>query len=150
MTRVIQTCSKCATMQPISKRFPYYGQQVYRTDCLGAWVTYYIPQKTIGIGREGRRGDISKAVTSLWIQKILNLLNKLLYIFQCMVKIFWVEFQKLPLKFHTKYLAQTLKDIIVVQYWKFKSFQTYKLVCIFETPPRKGNADTSKSTSSQG
>ena len=32
------------------------------------------------------------------------------HIFQCMGKIFCVEFQRVPLKFHTKYLAHTLKD----------------------------------------
>ena len=34
--------------------------------------------------------------------------NKI-YIFQCMGKIFCVEFQREPLKFHTKYLIHTLK-----------------------------------------
>ena len=34
-------------------------------------------------------------------------------IFQCMGKIFWVEFQRYPLKFHTKYLTHTLKDVIL-------------------------------------
>ena len=33
------------------------------------------------------------------------------YIFQCMGKIFCVEF--LPLKFHTKYLTHTLKDVFI-------------------------------------
>ena len=33
------------------------------------------------------------------------------HIFQCMSKIFCVEFQREPLKFHTKYLTHTLKDI---------------------------------------
>ena len=32
-------------------------------------------------------------------------------IFQCMSKIFCVEFQRVPLKFHTKYLTHTLKDV---------------------------------------
>ena len=32
-------------------------------------------------------------------------------IFQCMGKIFCVEFQRFPLKFHTKYLTHTLKDV---------------------------------------
>ena len=32
-------------------------------------------------------------------------------IFQCMGKIFCVEFQRYPLKFHTKYLTHTLKDV---------------------------------------
>ena len=36
-------------------------------------------------------------------------------IFQCMDKIFGVEFQKVPLKFHTKYLTHTLKDAISTQ-----------------------------------
>ena len=39
--------------------------------------------------------------------------NKI-YIFQCMGKIFCVEFQRYPLKFHTKYLAHTLKDMIFI------------------------------------
>ena len=35
------------------------------------------------------------------------------HIFQCMGKIFYMEFQSVPLKFHTKYLVHTLKDV----YW---------------------------------
>ena len=38
--------------------------------------------------------------------------NKI-HIFQCMGKIFCVEFQRYPLKFHTKYLTHTLKDMIL-------------------------------------
>ena len=34
-----------------------------------------------------------------------------------MGKIFWVEFQRVPLK------LRTLKDMIFTQYWKFKSSQ---------------------------
>ena len=41
--------------------------------------------------------------------------------FQCMGKIFCVEFQRVPLKFHTKYLTHTLKDVDFIQRWKFKS-----------------------------
>ena len=37
--------------------------------------------------------------------------------FQCMDKIFCVEFQRIPLKFHTKYLTHTLKDMIFIEYW---------------------------------
>ena len=36
-------------------------------------------------------------------------------IFQCMGKIFCVEFQRFPLKFHTKYLIHTLKDDDFIQ-----------------------------------
>ena len=46
--------------------------------------------------------------------------NKI-HIFQCMGKIFCVEFQWVPLKFHTKYLTHTLKDTIFMQNWNFKS-----------------------------
>ena len=42
-------------------------------------------------------------------------------IFQCMGKIFCVEFQRYPLKFHTKYLTHTLKDVDFIHWWKFKS-----------------------------
>ena len=43
------------------------------------------------------------------------------HIFQCMGKIFCVQFQRVPLKFHTKYLTYTLKDVDVIHRWKFKS-----------------------------
>ena len=42
-------------------------------------------------------------------------------IFQCMGKIICVEFQRYPLKFHTKYLTHTLKDVDFIHSWKFKS-----------------------------
>ena len=42
-------------------------------------------------------------------------MNKI-HIFQCMGKIFCVEFQRYPLKFHTKYLTHTLKDMIFMQF----------------------------------
>ena len=35
--------------------------------------------------------------------------------FQCMGKIFCVEFQRVPLKFHTKYLFHTLNDVVFIQ-----------------------------------
>ena len=44
--------------------------------------------------------------------------NKI-HIFQRMVKIFCVVFQRYPLKFHTKYLTHTLKDMIFIQHWNF-------------------------------
>ena len=42
-------------------------------------------------------------------------------IFQCMGKVFRVEFQRVPLKFHTKYLNHTLKDVEFIHIWQFKS-----------------------------
>ena len=60
-------------------------------------------------------------------QKGLNLrplkfshVNKM-HIFQWMAKIFCVEFQRGPLKFHAKYLSHTLKDVIFIQHLHFKS-----------------------------
>ena len=44
-----------------------------------------------------------------------------IHIVQCMGKMFCVEFQRYPLKFHTKYLTHTLKDMIFIQHWNFKS-----------------------------
>ena len=40
--------------------------------------------------------------------KILILFKK--HFYQCMGKIFCVEFQRVPLKFHKKYFTHTLKD----------------------------------------
>ena len=40
------------------------------------------------------------------------------HIFHCMGKIFCVEFQRVPLKFHTKYLTHTLKDVDFIHRWK--------------------------------
>ena len=63
-----------------------------------------------------------------------SLINKL-NIFQCMGKIFCVEFQREPLKFHTKCLTHSLKETIFIQHWKFRSSQIYELVNVFEMPP---------------
>ena len=46
---------------------------------------------------------------------IFSVVNKI-HILQCMGKIFCVEFQRVPLKFHTKYLTHTLKDMIFIQH----------------------------------
>ena len=43
------------------------------------------------------------------------------HIFQCMGKIFCVEFQRVPLKFHTKYLTHTMKNVNFIRRWKLKS-----------------------------
>ena len=52
-----------------------------------------------------------------------------------MGKIFCVEFQRYPFKFHTKYLTHTLKYVSFAEEGRFKSFQIYDLVSVFETPP---------------
>ena len=45
-------------------------------------------------------------------------------IIQCMGKIFCVEFQRYPLKFHTKYFTNRLEDIDFIHMWKFKRFKS--------------------------
>ena len=42
-------------------------------------------------------------------------------VFQYMGKIFCVEFQKGPLKFHTKCLTHILNDMYVIENWTFRS-----------------------------
>ena len=61
-------------------------------------------------------------------------------IFQCMGEIFCVEFQRASLKFHSKYLIHTLKDMIFIQCWNFKSFNIEELIGIFETPPGQSHS----------
>ena len=46
-----------------------------------------------------------------------------------------MEFQRYPLKFHTKYLTHTLKDVCFIEIRIFKSSWFYELVCIFQKPP---------------
>ena len=43
------------------------------------------------------------------------------HIFECLGKIFCVEFQRVHLKFHTKYITHTRKDVGFIHRWKFKS-----------------------------
>ena len=88
------------------RRLSQRDNQISRIPCL-AWVTY-----------EGR----FKNTYELLNQRALKIspVNKI-HIFQCMGKIFCVEFQRHPLKFHTKYLSHTLKDTIFIQHWNFKS-----------------------------
>ena len=67
------------------------------------------------------RGHFKKAheLLNLRVLKI-SILHKN-PIFQRMNKIFCVEFQRVPLKFHTKYLTHTLKDTDFIHKWRFKS-----------------------------
>ena len=46
--------------------------------------------------------------------------NKI-HIFQFMGQIFWVEFQRVPLKFNMKYLLHTLRDKIFMKHWNVNS-----------------------------
>ena len=65
-------------------------------------------------------------------------------IFQCMGKIFCVEFQRVPLKFRTKYLTYTLKNFVFIQIWRFKSSQIWELIHVFLDTPGPNNGDVPK------
>ena len=64
------------------------------------------------------RGAFQKGVWALKSIRALKIsrLHKS-HIFQFMGKIFCVEFQRAPLKFHTKYPAHTLKDVDFIHRW---------------------------------
>ena len=60
--------------------------------------------------------------------------NKI-HIFQCMGKIFCVEFQRYPLKFHTKYLTHTLKDMIFIQHRNLRALRFKSSYVFLKRPP---------------
>ena len=58
-----------------------------------------------------------------------------IYIFQCMGKIFCVEFQRYPLKFHTKYLTHTLKDMFFIQRRNLRALRFKSSYTFLKRPP---------------
>ena len=69
----------------------------------------------------GSGGHFKKAYQLLNLRALkFSRVNKM-PVFQCISKIFCVEFQREPLKFHTKYLTHTLEDTIFIQHWNSKS-----------------------------
>ena len=73
------------------------------------------------VHRCGTRGRLKNAYELLNLRALkVSMLYKN-HIFQYMGKIFCVEFQRVPLKFHTKYLTHILKDVDFIHKWKFKS-----------------------------
>ena len=78
------------------------------------------------MNHESFSGTLSRGAFQKHLYELLNLralkfspVNKI-HLFQCMGKIFCVEFQRYPLKFHAKYLTHTLKDRIFIQHWNFQ------------------------------
>ena len=78
------------------------------------------------LDRARRRLKNTYELVNLGARKFARI-NKI-HIIQCMGKIFCVEFEREPLKIQTKYLTQTLKHTIFIQYWKFKSSHVYQLI----------------------
>ena len=79
------------------------------------------PQALYGILVNIGSGGVHKSLRALknkssWISPV----NKI-HIFQCVGKIFCEEFQRVPSKFHAKYLTHALKDTIFINRWKIKS-----------------------------
>ena len=84
-------------------------------------IVWYVMCGTQETFLEAPRGRFKKTYELLNLRALkISPVNKI-HIFQCMGKIFCVEFQRVPLKFHTKYLTHTLKDMIFMQFWNFKS-----------------------------
>ena len=81
--------------------------------------TQHCGYKSPGANAPGGRFKNTYELLNLRALKISKLHKN--YIFQCMGKIFCVEFQRVPLKFHTKYLTHTLKDVDFIHIWKFKN-----------------------------
>ena len=84
---------------------------------IGLWI---IPDMTSFPDMSGSGGNPSKLPHSQNTYELLNLralkfspVDKI-YSFRYMSKIFCVEFQRYPLKFHTKYLTHTLKVMIFI------------------------------------
>ena len=78
-----------------------------------------IPQHRCGITLSGGRFKNADELLNLRALKF-SPVNKM-YIFQCMGKIFWCEFQRVPMKYHNKYLTHVLKYAIFLQRGNFKS-----------------------------
>ena len=98
-----------------------WQQSMYSNKAVSSWPIhwkYHLPSHKEHTMYRGR----FKNTYELLNQRALKFsyVNKI-HIFPCMGKIFCVEFQRYPLKFHTKYLTHTLKDMIFMQFWNFKS-----------------------------
>ena len=84
-----------------------------------AWMVQEV--EILPYGRQGSGGRFKNTYELLKLRALKSSPVNKIHIFQCMGKIFCVEFQRYPLKFHTKYLTHTLKDMIFIQRWHFKS-----------------------------
>ena len=80
-----------------------------------------IRPQAAGYGQTWPGGHFNNAYELLTLRALKISMFHKRFIFQCMGKIFCVEFQRYPLKFHTIYLTHTLKDMTFIQHWNFKS-----------------------------
>ena len=74
-------------------------------------------------------GKRFKHIYEHWNRRALEIVTLYeIQIFQYKGEIFCMEYQRFPLKFHTKYHINTLKYDNFIQCWKFKSFQNWELI----------------------
>ena len=83
----------------------------------------------------GTRGAFQKRLQALQTRVLKFSYLNTMDIFHCMWKIFCMEFQSVPLKFHTKYHTHTLNDTIYTYCWTFNSSQIWELIIVFEMSP---------------
>ena len=127
-------CNSLKKMSPrVLKKFYYYYQEFFYVAM--DWFQFGVPSTPdfrihilpnlicydfiIFIDASGGRFKNAYELLNLRALKIPMLYTN--RTFQCMSKIFCVEFQRVPLKFHTKYLTHTLKDVDFIHRWNFKS-----------------------------
>ena len=108
-----------------TKLFPqwfYYSIEIVCMIHFNQPRTFYgDPVQLIKFGSQWPGGRFKNAYELLNLRALKFSPANKMHIFQCMGKIFCVEFQRVPLKFHTKYLAHTLKDAIFIQRQNFKN-----------------------------
>ena len=80
------------------------------------WILFLMIQLTIDPRGHFKNADELVDMKALKLSTLYKII-----IFQCMGNLFGVEFQREPLKFHTKYLTHTLKYLIFTHNWNFMS-----------------------------
>ena len=120
--------SKHMSLQCYLMFYVYIWVGSWKCTCLVTWFHYQMIEDQTT--RQAHIHDLTHIVPGGRFKNTYELLNlralkfsyvNEIHIFQCMGKIFCVEFQRVPLKFHTKYLTHTLKDMIFIQHGNFKS-----------------------------
>ena len=98
----------CTTLDSIVKRFTFLSKYFSSKNVVGRsqWLAISVKDQ----------GTCFENVYKLLILRDLkfSLLNKM-HTFQCIGKIFCVEFQRYPLKFRTKYLPHIMEDMIFIE-----------------------------------
>ena len=128
LSSAITPIISCKRLLPAKNKQKYKDRYLVEFSDIGWVMEVWLPCYPGAFQKHSRA-----SVANLGVLKF-SLVNKL-HIFYSINKIFCVEFQRVYLKFHTKYLTHTLKDTIFIQCWKLKSCRVDELVCIFETPP---------------